>query len=127
MPRVKRGVTSKARHKKILKLAKGFYGRKKNLWTKAKQQVEKGMVQAYKGRKYKKRDFRTLWIARINAACRENGISYSRFMDGLKKSDIMLDRKQLSELAIADPAAFTKLAKIALDAVAAAKDKAAAK
>jgi large subunit ribosomal protein L20 len=109
MPRVKRGVTTKRRHKKFLKLAKGFYGRKKDVYTRALEQVMKGWQKAYVGRKLKKRDFRRLWIVRINAACRENGITYSRFMNGLKKANIELNRKQLAELAVSDPAAFTKL------------------
>jgi large subunit ribosomal protein L20 len=113
MPRVKRGVTSKRRHKKYIKLAEGYYGRKKNLWTKANEQVKKGWVAAYRGRKLKKREFRRLWIARVNAACRENGMPYSRFMDGLKKANIGLDRKQLAEMAVMDAAAFTRLTEIA--------------
>ncbi|HDQ25593.1 MAG TPA: 50S ribosomal protein L20 [bacterium] len=113
MPRVKRGVTTKKRHKKFIKLAKGFYGRKKNQYVRAQEQVMKGWQAAYKGRKLKKRDFRSLWIIRINAACRENNISYSKFMSGLKKSEITLNRKQLAELAAADSASFSKLADIA--------------
>ncbi len=117
MPRVKRGVGTKRRHKKYLKLAKGFYGRKKNVYTRALEQVMKGWQYAYKGRKLKKRDFRRLWIVRINAACKENGISYSRFMHGLKKASIELNRKQLAELAVADSAAFSRLADIAKENV----------
>jgi large subunit ribosomal protein L20 len=117
MPRVKRGVNTKRRHKKFLKLAKGFYGRKKNVYTRALEQVMKGWQFAYKGRKLKKRDFRQLWIARINAACRENGMSYSRFISGLKKAHVELNRKQLAELAVADPAAFLKLIDIARENV----------
>ncbi|MEI7641061.1 MAG: 50S ribosomal protein L20 [bacterium] len=113
MARVKGGVTKKRRHKKFLKLAKGFYGRKKNTIKRATEQVMKGMKAAYIGRKQKKRDFRRLWIARINAACRMNGITYSRFMDGMNKAGIDLNRKQLSELAISDPAAFLKLVETA--------------
>jgi large subunit ribosomal protein L20 len=117
MPRVKRGVNTKRRHKKFIKLAKGFYGRKKDVYTRALEQVMKGWQKAYIGRKLKKRDFRRLWITRINAACRENGISYSRFMNGLKKANIELNRKQLAELAVADAAAFTKLTDIAKENV----------
>jgi large subunit ribosomal protein L20 len=113
MPRVKRGVTSKRRHKKMIKLAEGFYGRKKNLWTRATEQVQKGWQASFKGRKLKKREFRNLWIVRINAACRENGISYSRFMNGLSKAGIELNRKQLAEMAVADMASFTKLVETA--------------
>ena len=117
MPRVKRGVNTKRRHKKFLKLAKGFYGRKKNVYTRAMEQVMKGWQYAYKGRKLKKRDFRQLWIARINAACRENGISYSKFMHGMKKANVELNRKQLAELAVADAASFAKLAELAKENV----------
>jgi len=117
MPRVKGGVTTKRRHKKMIKKAEGFYGRKKNLYTKASEQVMKGWQQAYKGRKLKKRDFRRLWVVRINAACRENGISYSRFMNGLKKAEIGLNRKQLAELAVSDNGAFTRLVDIAKENV----------
>jgi large subunit ribosomal protein L20 len=113
MPRVKRGVTSKRRHKKMIKLAEGFYGRKKNLWTRATEQVQKGWQASFKGRKLKKREFRNLWIVRINAACRENGISYSRFMNGLSKAGIELNRKQLAEMAVTDMASFTKLVETA--------------
>ena len=113
MPRVKRGVTTKRRHKKYIKLAKGFYGRKKNVYTRALEQVMKGWQKAYKGRKLKKRDFRRLWIVRINAACRENGVSYSRFINAMNKANITLNRKQLAELAVSDAAAFAKLADIA--------------
>ncbi len=113
MPRVKRGVTSKRRHKKILKLAEGFYGRKKNLWTRATEQVQKGWQASFKGRKLRKRQFRTLWIARINSACRENDISYSRFINGMLKAGITLNRKQLAEMAVTDAPAFLKLVEIA--------------
>ncbi|NJP39506.1 50S ribosomal protein L20 [Oscillospiraceae bacterium HV4-5-C5C] len=109
MARVKRGVTTRARHKKILKQAKGFFGRKHALYKVANQQVMKSLTYAYRDRRNKKRDFRKLWITRINAAARLNGLSYSRFMNGLKKSDIALDRKVLADLAVTDPAAFTAL------------------
>jgi large subunit ribosomal protein L20 len=113
MPRVKRGVVSKRKHKKMIKLAEGFYGRKKNLFTRATEQVQKGWQASYKGRKLRKREFRNLWIVRINAACRENGISYSRFVSGLKKANIELNRKQLAEMAVADAVSFTKLVDMA--------------
>ncbi len=106
MSRVKRGVTSHARHKKILKLAKGFYGRRKNTIRVAKQSVDRAGQHAYKGRKLKKRNFRALWIQRLNAAVRPHGLTYSRFIDGLAKAGVEMDRKVLSELAIAEPDAF---------------------
>jgi large subunit ribosomal protein L20 len=106
MPRVKRGVTAHARHKKILKLAKGFRGRRKNVFRVAKQAVMKAGQYAYRDRRTRKRVFRALWIARINAASRELGVSYSRFMAGLKKAGIELDRKVLADMAVRDPAAF---------------------
>ncbi len=109
MARVKRGVTNHARHKKVLKLAKGYYGRKSKLFKVANQAVMKSLTYAYRDRRLKKRDFRRLWITRINAACRLNGLSYSRFMNGLKKSGIELDRKVLADIAITDPAGFTSL------------------
>ncbi len=123
MARVKRGVTSHAKHKKTLDAAKGFYGRRKNTIRAAKAAVDKSMQYAYRDRKNKKRTFRALWIQRLNAAVRECGITYSRFIDGLTKSGITLDRKVLSEMAIHDPAAFKAVvekAKSALPAVAAA-------
>jgi large subunit ribosomal protein L20 len=106
MARVKRGVTSHAKHKKTLKAAKGYYGRRKNTIRIAKQAVEKANQYAYRDRKRKKRTFRALWIQRINAAVRPFGLTYSRFVDGLAKSGIQVDRKVLSELAISEPAAF---------------------
>jgi large subunit ribosomal protein L20 len=106
MPRVKRGVTAHARHKKILKLAKGFRGRRKNVFRVAKQAVMKAGQYAYRDRRTRKRVFRALWITRINAASRELGVSYSRFMAGLKKAGIELDRKVLADMAVRDPAAF---------------------
>lgn len=109
MARIKSAVTTRRRHKKILKLAKGYRGAKSKLFRTANEAVMKSLVYAYVGRKHKKRDFRKLWIARINAAARMNGISYSRFMNGLKKADIQMNRKMLSEIAIADPKAFTAL------------------
>lgn len=106
MPRVKRGVTAHARHKKILKLAKGFRGRRKNVFRIAKQAVMKAGQYAYRDRRTRKRVFRQLWIARINAASRELGVTYSKFMAGLRKAGIGLDRKVLADMAVNDPAAF---------------------
>ncbi len=110
MPRVKRGVTARARHKKVLKQAKGFRGRRKNVYRVAKQAVMKAGQYAYRDRRQKKRTFRALWIARINAAVREHGMTYSSFMSGLKRAQIEIDRKVLADLAVADKAAFDKLA-----------------
>ena len=109
MARIKGAVTTRRRHKKILKLAKGYRGAKSKLFRTANESVMKSLVYAYIGRKQKKREFRQLWIARINAAARMNGISYSKLMNGLKKANIEINRKMLSEIAIADPAAFTAL------------------
>jgi large subunit ribosomal protein L20 len=106
MPRVKRGVTAHARHKKILALAKGYRGRRKNVFRIAKQAVMKAGQYAYRDRRTRKRVFRQLWIARINAASRELGVTYSVFMAGLKKAQIDIDRKVLADLAVNDPAAF---------------------
>ena len=106
MPRVKRGVTARARHKKILALAKGYRGRRKNVFRVAKQAVMKAGQYAYRDRRTRKRVFRQLWIARINAAARGLGITYSKFMAGLKKASIDIDRKVLADLAVNDPAAF---------------------
>ena len=106
MPRVKRGVTARARHKKILALAKGYRGRRKNVYRVAKQAVMKAGQYAYRDRRTRKRVFRALWIARINAGARSHGVTYSRFIAGLKKLSIELDRKVLSGMAINDPAAF---------------------
>ena len=109
MARVKKGMNAHKRHKKILKLAKGYRGAKSKLYRTANQAVMKSLAYAYRDRKQKKRNFRQLWIARINAAARANGMSYSRFMNGLKNNGIEINRKMLSEIAIADPAAFTAL------------------
>ena len=109
MPRVKRGVTARARHKKVLDRAKGFRGRRKSVYRVAKQAVIKAEQYAYRDRRNKKRTFRALWIVRINAGCRLNGISYSKFMAGLKKSGVELDRKVLSDLAVRDKNTFAKL------------------
>ena len=107
--RIKRAVNGVKKRRKILKLAKGYFGGKSKRYRVARQAVMKSQMYAYIGRKLKKRDFRRLWIARINAACRQNGLSYSKFMFGLKKAGINLNRKVLSELAIVDPVAFTAL------------------
>jgi len=109
MARVKGAMHTRKRRKKILKLAKGYRGAKSKLFRTANQAVMKSLTYAYRDRKQKKRNFRQLWIARINAAARANGISYSRFMNGLKQNGIEINRKMLSEIAISDPAAFTKL------------------
>ena len=109
MARIKGAVVTRRRHKKILKLAKGYRGAKSKLFRTANEAVMKSLVYAYIGRKQKKREFRQLWIARINAAARMNGISYSRLMNGLKKANIEINRKMLSEIAIADPAGFAAL------------------
>ncbi len=108
MPRVKRGVVARATHKKLLAKAKGYRGRRKNVYRIAKQAVMKAGQYAYRDRRQKKRQFRTLWIARINAAAREFGMPYSAFMNGLKKADIQIDRKVLSDIAIFDKPAFAK-------------------
>jgi large subunit ribosomal protein L20 len=109
MARVKRGVTAHAKHKKVLKQAKGYYGRRKNTIRVAKQAVEKAMQYAYRDRKRKKRTFRALWIQRINAAVREHGLTYGRFIDGLGKAGIEIDRKVLADLAVKDAAGFKAL------------------
>ncbi|MEQ8482018.1 50S ribosomal protein L20 [Hoeflea sp.] len=106
MARVKRGVTAHAKHKKVLKKAKGFYGRRKNTIRAAKAAVDKSMQYAYRDRKVRKRNFRALWIQRINAAVREHGLTYGRFIDGLTKAGIEVDRKVLSDMAIHDAEAF---------------------
>ena len=110
MPRVKRGVTARARHKKVLALAKGFRGRRGNVYRIAKQAVMKAGQYAYRDRRQRKRQFRTLWIARINAAARELGLTYSVFMNGLKKAAIEIDRKVLADLAVFDKPAFAAIA-----------------
>ena len=109
MARIKGAMMTRKRRKKVLKLAKGYYGAKSKHFKMAKQQVMKSGNYAYIGRKQKKRDFRRLWITRISAACKANGTNYSTFMNGLKKSGVTLNRKVLSEIAISDPAAFTAL------------------
>lgn len=117
MARVKRGVNAHKRHKKILKQAKGFYGAKSKIFRCANPAVMRSLSSAYVGRKLKKRDYRKLWIARINAGARMNGLSYSRLMNGLKKSGIEINRKMLSEMAIYDAAGFTALCETAKKAL----------
>ncbi len=117
MARVKGGPRAHARHRKVVKAAKGQYGRRNSCFRVAKQAVEKAGQYAYIGRKQKKRNFRALWIQRINAAARLNGVNYSTFMNGLIKSGIELDRKVLSEMAISNPEAFAALAKVSADAL----------
>ena len=119
MARVKRGVTARRRHKKILKLAKGYFHARRKVFRVAKQAVTKALQYAYIGRKQRKRQFRSLWIVRINAAARIYGLSYSRFMNGMLKANITLDRKVLADIAVPDIAAFGKLAEQAKNALAA--------
>ena len=109
MPRSVNSVAKRARRKKVLKQAKGYFGRRKNVWTVAKNAVDKAMLYAYRDRKAKKRNFRSLWIMRINAAARQNGMSYSQFMGKLKASNIDLNRKVLADLAMNNPEAFTAI------------------
>jgi large subunit ribosomal protein L20 len=116
MARVKRGVTAHAKHKKVIKAAKGYYGRRKNTIRVAKQAVEKAQQYAYRDRKRRKRNFRALWIQRINAAVREHGLTYGRFINGLTNLGIEVDRKVLSDIAINDPAGFKALAEKAAKA-----------
>ena len=118
MSRVKRGVTTHARHKKIIRQAKGYRGRRKNTFRVAVQAVEKSLQYAYRDRRTRKRNFRALWIQRINAAARQHGLTYARFMNGLKRSDIEIDRKVLADLAVREPEAFEALvekARVALE------------
>ena len=117
MARIKGALMTRKRRNKVLKLAKGYYGSKSKLFKTAKQAVMKSGNYAYIGRKQKKREFRQLWIARISAGCKANGMNYSTFMNGLKKVGVTLNRKMLSEIAIADPAAFTALTEKAKDAL----------
>ncbi|MFC4727908.1 50S ribosomal protein L20 [Coralloluteibacterium thermophilus] len=119
MARVKRGVTARRRHKKVIKSARGYYNARRKVFRVAKQAVTKALQYAYIGRKQKKRNFRSLWITRINAAARLHGLSYSRFMNGLSKAGIGLDRKVLADIAVHDAAAFGKLAEKAKGALAA--------
>jgi large subunit ribosomal protein L20 len=118
MARIKGAMSAKKRHKKVLKLAKGYVGARSKVYKVAKQSVMKALDYAYIGRKQKKRDFRRLWITRISAACKMNGINYSQFMNGLKKANITLNRKMLSEIAINDSAAFAELVAKAKSALA---------
>lgn len=118
MTRVKGGTIHRARRKKVLKLAKGYFGSKHRLYKTAKEQVMNSLAYAYRDRRQKKREFRKLWITRINAACRANGISYSKFINGLSKAGIALNRKMLSEIAIDNPEYFTNLVNVANDALA---------
>jgi large subunit ribosomal protein L20 len=113
MPRVKRGVAARARHKKVLKQAKGYYGARSRVYRVAKQAVIKAGQYAYRDRRQRKRQFRALWIVRINAAAREFGLSYSRFMAGLNKASVAIDRKVLADIAVRDKEAFAELARIA--------------
>ena len=113
MPRVKRGVAAKKRRDRILRQARGYYGARSRLLKTAREAVEKGWKYAYRDRKQRKRQFRALWITRINAAAREHGLSYSRFMDGLKRANVEIDRKVLAQLAVSDPKAFSDLAELA--------------
>ena len=117
MARTKRGVTTHARHKKVLDMAKGYVGRANNNYRIALEKVEKGLQYAYRDRRNRKRDFRGLWIQRINAGAREHGLTYSQFINGVKRAGIELDRKVLSDLAIWEPAAFAAIAKQAQEAL----------
>jgi large subunit ribosomal protein L20 len=110
MPRVKRGVTARAKHKKVIAQAKGYQGRRKNVYRVAKQAVIRAGATAYRDRRQRKRQFRALWIVRINAAARECGLSYSRLINGLSKADISIDRKVLADIAVFDKAAFAEIA-----------------
>ncbi len=113
MPRVKRGFKARRRRKKILKQARGYWGARHRCFKQAKETVEKGLCYAYRDRKVKKRLYRRLWIARINAACRRHGLSYSRFMGGLNRAGVAMDRKVMADLAVADPKAFEALVETA--------------
>jgi large subunit ribosomal protein L20 len=113
MTRVKRGFKRAQRRKRMLKFAKGFYGAKSRLYRSAKEAIDKALKYAYRGRKIRKRDFRSLWIVRINAACGLNGLSYSRFMGGLKKAGVALDRKILADIAVRNPETFARLVEVA--------------
>jgi len=119
MPRVKRGATAHQRKKKILKRAKGYYSGRSRLLKTAREAVEKAAKYAYRGRKERKRQFRSLWITRINAATREHGVSYSRFVAGLSKAHVEIDRKELAEIAVRDPQAFARLVEVSKQAHAA--------
>ena len=118
MSRVKRGVTTHARHRKVIKQAKGYRGRRKNTFRTAVQAVEKGLQYAYRDRRARKRSFRALWIQRINAGAREHGLTYGRFIDGLSKAEVAVDRKVLADLAVREPEAFAALVATAKQALA---------
>jgi large subunit ribosomal protein L20 len=118
MPRVKRGVAARKRRNRLLREARGYYGGRSKLFKTAREAVERGWKYAYRDRKQRKRQFRALWIARINAAAREHGLSYSRFMDGLGRAGVEVDRKVLAQLAVSDPKAFGELAELAKSKVA---------
>ena len=118
MPRVERGVVARRRHKKILKQAKGYYGARSRVFRVAKQAVTKAAQYAYRDRRQRKRQFRALWITRINAASRANGLNYSRLIAGLKKAEVLLDRRVLADLAVHDKAAFSKIVEMAKSALA---------
>src|SRR5229473_1733105 len=120
MPRVKRGVTAHAKHKKVIALAKGYRGARKNIFRVAKQAVARAGQYAYRDRRNRKREFRRLWIARINAACRQNGMTYSRFIEALTKLEIAVDRKVLAELAVSDASGFASLVETAREGAGAA-------
>jgi large subunit ribosomal protein L20 len=117
MPRVKRSISARKKRREVLNSAKGYYGAKSRSYRAAKEQLQHSMQYAYRDRRNKKRDIRRLWITRINAAARINGLSYSKFINGLKSAGIELDRKVLSDIAISDPAAFAKLTELAKDAL----------
>ncbi|MDE5715939.1 MAG: 50S ribosomal protein L20 [Anaeroplasmataceae bacterium] len=117
MPRVKGGYTTRRRRKAVLKLAKGYYGSKHTLYKTAHEQVMRSLAYAYRDRKARKRDFRKLWISRINAACQLNGLKYSRFINGLAKANISINRKMLAEMAVNDPTAFANLCELATQAL----------
>ncbi|MCB2191228.1 MAG: 50S ribosomal protein L20 [Deltaproteobacteria bacterium] len=117
MPRVRRGFKARQRRNKVLKMAKGYVGGRRKLYRTAVDSVQRSLAFAYRDRKVKKREFRKLWIVRINAAVREHGLSYSRFIDGLNKAKVALDRKVLSDLAISDPAGFAKVVELAKQSV----------
>lgn len=117
MPRVKRGVKARRRRNRVLKEARGYYGRRSKVYRRAVEAVHRGWVQSFKDRKRKKRDFRRLWITRVNAAARQNGLNYGRLMHGLKEAGVELDRRTLADLAVTDPNAFTQVVEVAKNAL----------
>lgn len=117
MPRVKGGIVTRRRHKKVLKQAKGYYGSRGKLYKKAKETLIRALRYAYRDRRQRKRDFRRLWIARINAAARLHGLSYSRLMDGLRKAGVSMDRKSLADIAVTDPTAFARIVETSKEAL----------